>query len=68
MGGVEVLAAGLVFPAEAAAAPDIGPAGAAAVRAFIARYNAEWLIQKNGYLSPQARRRQHDLATMPMAA
>ena len=23
-----------------------------AVRAFAARYNAEWLIEKNGYLSP----------------
>ena len=40
----------------------------AAVRAFIARYNAEWLIEKNGYLSPRDRRRQHDLATLPMAA
>jgi putative transposase len=39
-----------------------------AVRAFVARYNAEWLIEKNGYLSPHARRRQHELATMPMAA
>jgi transposase InsO family protein len=39
-----------------------------AVRAFIDRYNAEWLIEKNGHLSPNARRRQHDLATMPMAA
>jgi transposase InsO family protein len=39
-----------------------------AVRAFIARYNAEWLIEKNGYLSPQALRRQHELATMTMAA
>jgi len=39
-----------------------------AVRAFIARYNAEWLIEKNGYLSPHALRRQHELATMPVAA
>jgi putative transposase len=39
-----------------------------AVRAFIARYNAEWLIEKNGHLSPHAMRRQHDLATTPMAA
>lgn len=39
-----------------------------AVRAFIARYNAEWLIEKNGHLSPHALRRQHELATMPMAA
>ena len=23
-----------------------------AVRAFTARYNAEWLVEKNGYLSP----------------
>jgi transposase InsO family protein len=27
-----------------------------AVRAFVARYNAEWLIEKNGYLSPYAAR------------
>ena len=39
-----------------------------AVRAFIARYNAEWLISKNGHLSPHALRRQYELATMPMAA
>ena len=39
-----------------------------AVRAFIARYNAQWLIEKNGYLSPHAMRRQRDLASMPMAA
>ncbi len=39
-----------------------------AVRAFIASYNAEWLIEKNGHLSPNALRRQHELATMPMAA
>ena len=39
-----------------------------AVRAFIARYNAQWLIEKNGHLSPHARRRQHELAAMPMAA
>ncbi len=38
------------------------------VRAFIASYNAEWLIEKNGHLSPHAMRRQHDLATTPMAA
>ena len=37
-------------------------------RAFIAPYNAEWLVEKNGYLSPHALRRQHELATMPMAA
>jgi transposase InsO family protein len=23
-----------------------------AVRDFVARYNAEWLVEKNGYLSP----------------
>ena len=39
-----------------------------AVRAFIARTNAEWLIEKNGYLSPNAMRRQRDLETPPMAA
>ena len=39
-----------------------------AVRTFVARYNAEWLIEKNGYLSPNDRRRQHDLATLPNAA
>jgi putative transposase len=27
-----------------------------AVRAFVARYNAEWLIEQNGYLSPLAAR------------
>jgi putative transposase len=27
-----------------------------AVRAFVARYNAEWLIEKNGYRSPDAAR------------
>ena len=39
-----------------------------AVRAFIARYNAVWLVEKNGYLSPVDLRRQHELAAMPMAA
>ena len=39
-----------------------------AVRAFITRYNAEWLVEKNGYLSPHVLRRQHELAAMPMAA
>lgn len=39
-----------------------------AVRAFVERYNAEWLVEKNGYLSPHARRRQHHLANLPMAA
>jgi hypothetical protein len=37
-------------------------------RAFIAHYNAEWLIEKNGYLSPHATRRQHQLAIMRMVA
>ena len=27
-----------------------------AVRAFVARYNAEWLIEKNGHRSPADRR------------
>jgi putative transposase len=27
-----------------------------AVRAFVARYNAEWLVEKNGYRSPDAAR------------
>src|SRR3712207_5204860 len=27
-----------------------------AVRAFVARYNAEWLIEKNGHRSPDAMR------------
>ncbi|MFN4298089.1 MAG: transposase [Brevundimonas sp.] len=40
----------------------------AAVRDFIARYNAEWLVEKNAHLSPTALRRQHELAAMPMAA
>ena len=39
-----------------------------AVRAFVARYNAEWLVEKNGHLSPHALRRHRQLATMPMAA
>ncbi|MGY6411616.1 MAG: IS3 family transposase [Alkalilacustris sp.] len=39
-----------------------------AVRAFIARYNAQWLVEKNGYLSPAALGRQHELVAMPMAA
>ena len=28
----------------------------------------QWLIEKNGHLSPHARGRQHELAAMPMAA
>jgi transposase InsO family protein len=39
-----------------------------AVRAFIARTNAEWLVEKNGCLSPATLRRQHELAAMPVAA
>ena len=39
-----------------------------AVRAFIARCDAEWLIEKNGFLSPHDLRRKHELAAMPMAA
>ena len=27
-----------------------------AVRTFVARYNDEWLIEKNGYRSPEAAR------------
>ena len=38
-----------------------------AVRSFVVRYNDAWLIEKNGSPSPDARRRQHELATMPMA-
>ena len=40
----------------------------AAIRADLARYNAQWLIEKNGHLSPHAQRRQYELAAMPMAA
>ncbi len=40
----------------------------AAVRDFIARYNAEWLIEKTGYLSPRAMRQKWDLEQMSMAA
>jgi transposase InsO family protein len=39
-----------------------------ALRAFIARYNADWLVEKNGYLSPHGQRRNHELAVQPMAA
>lgn len=39
-----------------------------AVRDFIARYNAEWLIEKNGYLSPHAMRQKWNLDQTPMAA
>jgi hypothetical protein len=39
-----------------------------AVRAFIARTNAAWLVERTGHLSPPTLRRQHELAAMPMAA
>jgi putative transposase len=39
-----------------------------AVRDFIARYNAQWLIEKNGHLSPNAMRQKWNLDHMPMAA
>lgn len=39
-----------------------------AVRDFVARYNAEWLIEKNGHLSPHAMRQQWRNQTMPHAA
>lgn len=39
-----------------------------AVRDFIARYSAEWLIEKNGYLSPRAMRQTWTLDQMQMAA
>jgi hypothetical protein len=39
-----------------------------AVRAFIARCNAAQPIEKNGHLSPHARRRQHARADTPVAS
>ena len=39
-----------------------------AVRAFITRYNAEWLVEKNAWLSPNAMRREWRNDTMPRAA
>ena len=39
-----------------------------AVRAFITRYNAEWLVEKNAWLSPNAMRRKWRNDTMPRAA
>jgi hypothetical protein len=39
-----------------------------ALRAGIARYNAEWLAEKKGDLGPAALRRQHEPATMSVAA
>ncbi len=35
----------------------------AAVAAFVARYNAEWLVEKLGFLSPTAAREEHGLRT-----
>ncbi len=40
----------------------------AAARDFIVRDNAEWLIEKNGYLSPHPMRQKWNLDQMPMAA
>jgi hypothetical protein len=37
-------------------------------RTLIARYETEWLVEKNGHLSPTAIRCQHQLAAMLMAA
>jgi transposase InsO family protein len=39
-----------------------------AVRAFAARYNAEWLIAKNGYLSPAAARAAWNQPDLKLAA
>lgn len=39
-----------------------------AVRDFVARYNTEWLIEKNNWLSPNAKRRKWQDQTMPRAA
>ena len=39
-----------------------------AVRDFIARYTAEWLIERNCYLSPHAMRQKWNLDQTPMAA
>ena len=39
-----------------------------AVRAFVTRHNAEWLVERNGHLSPDAMRRQRDLESLPTAA
>jgi transposase InsO family protein len=40
----------------------------AAVAAFIARYNAQWLVEKNGYRSPVAARAAWISARLPVAA
>ena len=39
-----------------------------AVRTFVARYNAEWLIEKNGLRSPNDARTAWDRAAMKAAA
>jgi len=39
-----------------------------AVRAFATRYNAEWLIAKNGYRSPTATRSAWDQPDLRLAA
>ena len=39
-----------------------------AVRAFVARYNAEWLIEKNGYHSPAQMRAAWQEETFKRAA
>jgi len=39
-----------------------------AVRAFVARYNAEWLIEKNGYRSPAQMRATWQEETFKRAA
>lgn len=39
-----------------------------AVRNFVARYNAEWLIEKNGHLSPHSMREKWNHETMLRAA
>ena len=39
-----------------------------AVRAFVARYNAEWLIEKNGHRSPDAARAAWHEQTLRRAA
>lgn len=40
----------------------------AAVRGFIAQYNASWLLEKNGFLSPSAARAAWNQANLKMAA
>jgi transposase InsO family protein len=39
----------------------------AAVAAFVTRYNAQWRLQRLGYLSPLAYRRQHGQPVRPAA-